>query len=179
MKPLSLKMRAIGLLSQREHSLLELRRKLLRIVRQQRAAEAETCGQREGVLDDAEINDARRGADESASAEDEVDALLAWLQAHDYLSEVRFVEARIHARARRFGSLRIKQELAQHGLALSAENQAELKASELERAKAIWQRKFGGDLPEDQAARAKQSRFLVARGFSSEVVRRLLRADFG
>ena len=33
MNPLSLKMRAIGLLSQREHSLVEMRRKLLRISR--------------------------------------------------------------------------------------------------------------------------------------------------
>lgn len=173
MKPLSLKMRAIGLLSQREHSSIELRRKLLRIVRQQCAAEAGAGHHREDVLDSTEP-----GADESAPAEDEVDALLAWLQAQDYLSEARFVESRIHARAQRFGSLRIKQELAQHGLTLSAENQAELKASELERAKFIWQRKFGGLVPEDQAARAKQSRFLVARGFSSEVVRRLLRADF-
>lgn len=170
MKPLSLKMRAISLLSQREHSLIELRRKLLRIVRQQRAAEAAAVTSEQ----DKEDGDSA----ESNSAETEVDTLLAWLQAQDYLSEARFVESRIHARAQRFGSLRIKQELAQHGLVLSADNQAELKASELERAKVIWQRKFGGVVPEDQAARAKQARFFIARGFSSEVVRRLLRADF-
>ena len=167
MKPLSLKMRAIGLLSQREHSVTELRRKLLRVSRDMAREASRSDEPASADADAAEV-----GADES-----EVDALLVWLQAQGYLSEARFVESRIHARAQRYGSLRIKQELAQHGLSLSEQNQAELKASELERAKAVWQRKFGGSCPADQAARAKQTRFLVARGFAPEVVRRVLRAE--
>jgi len=170
MKPLSLKMRAIGLLSQREHSLLELRRKLLRIAREQRAARVAEAG----LGDDTGPEDGEEG---ESSCADEVDTLLAWLQAQGYLSESRFVESRIHARSQRYGSLRIKQELAQHGLSLSAESQAELKATELARAQAIWLRKFGGSYPQDQAARAKQTRFLVARGFAPEVVRRVLRSE--
>lgn len=169
MKPLSLKMRAIGLLSQREHSLLELRRKLLRIAREQRAAQEAEAGHAGEADADAE--------ESGASGADEVDTLLAWLQAQGYLSESRFVESRIHARSQRYGNLRIKQELAQHGLSLSAESQAELKATELARAQAIWLRKFGGSYPQDQAARAKQTRFLVARGFAPEVIRRVLRKE--
>jgi regulatory protein len=157
MKPLSLKLRAISLLSQREHSLTELRRKLKRIVIQREAAS-------DGELD-------------AAAASTEVEDLLLWLQEQGYLSESRFIESRINARSPRYGSLRIKQELAQHGLALSAENQQLLKDSELERARAIWQRKFAGQQAEDLAARAKQTRFMLARGFPFDVIQRLLRAQ--
>ena len=162
MKPLSLKMRAISLLSQREHSVLELRRKLLRLAREaQRKAAAASV--------DA-------GRDDAPDLALEVDDLLAWLQAQGYLDETRFVESRVHAREQRFGSLRIKQELAQHGLVLSAEGQAALKATELERAQALWQRKFHGVAAADLAGQAKQSRFLMARGFAPDVIRRILRA---
>ncbi len=157
MKPMSLKLRAISLLSQREHSLTELRRKLMRIATQHEAAS-------DGELD-------------AAAASTEVENLLLWLQEQGYLSESRFIESRINARSPRYGSLRIKQELAQHGLGLSAENQQLLKDSELERARAIWQRKFAGQQPEDLAARAKQTRFMLARGFPFDVIQRLLRAQ--
>jgi len=157
MKPLSLKLRAISLLSQREHSLTELRRKLMRI-----------ATQREKAVD---------GELDAAAVSTEVEDLLLWLQEQGYLSESRFIESRINARAPRYGSLRIKQELAQHGLGLSAENQQLLKDSELERARAIWHRKFAGQQPEDLAARAKQTRFMLARGFPFDVIKRLLRSQ--
>jgi len=160
-QPLSLKARAIALLAQREHSLAELRRKLMRLARQ-RLAEATEPAALESPEHDL-------GA--------EVDALLIWLQAQGYLSEARFVESRIHARSQRYGNLRIQQELAQHGVQLEAEQQAKLKDSELERARQIWRRKFGAEAPVDAAARVKQMRFLAGRGFSAEVIRRVLRAD--
>jgi len=198
MKPLSLKMRAISLLSRREHSVLELRRKLLRIAReaQRKVAMASSA---DGYSDDAPgaalamavgsafepaikpaIEPAIEPAFEAAleSALDpalEVDELLVWLQAEGYLDETRFIESRVHAREQRFGSLRIKRELAQHGLALSAEGQAALRATELERAQALWARKFQGVAADDPAARARQSRFLMARGFAPDVISRLLR----
>jgi len=162
MKTLSLKMRAITLLSQREHSRFELRQKLLRSLRKESAAASS-----------GEASAASTLENEPAV---EVEALLDWLQTQGYLSEARFVESRVHARAARYGNLRIKQELAQHGLSLSAEKQAELKDGEFERAKAIWQRKFGGQVAQDLALKAKQMRFLIARGFSSETVRKLLNA---
>ncbi len=175
--PLSLKMRAIALLSQREHSPAELRRKLLRISLEMKTAAAarpaaEGMPTRTGALPPHDLDD------EAGGLAAEVDALLAWLQAQGYLSEARFVESRIHARASRYGSLRIKQELAQHGVALSVEKQAELKASEAERARAVWQRKFGGgtETPTaaDPAQRARQIRFLSARGFAPDIVRRVV-----
>lgn len=175
MKPLSLKMRAIALLAQREHSLIELRGKLLRLAR---ARAAERLTQAQASADEAAGAEAWAGAESESDAEApeaEVEALLIWLQARGYLDESRFVESRVHARAARYGNRRIQQELAQHGLSLDAEAQARLKDSELARAREVWQRKFGERPPEDAAARAKQTRFLVGRGFSAEVVRRVLR----
>lgn len=106
-----------------------------------------------------------------------VEQLLLWLQERGYLSEARLVESRINARASRYGNRRIQQELRQLGVAPDEEQQARLKDSELARAREVWRRKFGGEPPVDAASRAKQMRFLAARGFSSEVVRRVLRAE--
>jgi len=160
-QPLSLKARAIALLAQREHSAVELRRKLLRLARE-RDAQSGTAA------------DAGPASDPVA----EVELLLVWLQAQGYLNESRFVESRVHARASRHGNLRIRQELAQHGLALDAAQAEALKSSEFDRAKAIWQRKFGSPA-EDAAGRARQMRFLAGRGFSADVIRRLVRDPDG
>ena len=154
--PLSLKARALQWLAQREHSRVELRRKLLRAARQRDALAGES--------DDA--------ADRAA----QVDALLDWLTAERHLSEARFVESRVHARSRRFGNRRIVQELAQHGAALDELTTERLKASELGRARAIWQRKYGGAPALDASTRAKQMRFLAGRGFCAEVIRKVVRA---
>ncbi|MBB2486758.1 regulatory protein RecX [Mitsuaria sp. WAJ17] len=108
---------------------------------------------------------------------EEVEQLLQWLQERSYLSETRLVESRINARAARYGNLRIQQELRQLGVAPDEEQRARLKDSEFERAREVWLRKFGGEAPVDAASRARQMRFLAARGFSSEVVRRVLRGD--
>jgi regulatory protein len=118
-------------------------------------------------------------SDQSASAETEaeVDALLDSLQSQGYLSDERFIESRVHARASRYGSLRIKQELAQHGLSLNGPAMEELKSQEFARAKIIWQRKFGVEPPNDPRAQAKQIRFMMARGFAAETIRKLLRSN--
>lgn len=176
MKPLSLKMRAIGLLSQREHSRRELRRKLLRM--QQSIATAAAAGHaRAHASPDAQTEPGDSDQSASAETEAEVDALLDSLQSQGYLSDERFIESRVHARASRYGSLRIKQELAQHGLSLTGPAMAELKSQEFARAKIIWQRKFGAEPANDPAAQAKQTRFLMARGFAAETIRKLFRSD--
>ena len=74
--------------------------------------------------------------------------------------------------------LLVRQELQAKGLdaervALAV---ASLKASEVERARAVWRKKFG-ELPQDAGVRAKQARFLAARGFGGEVIRRVLQSD--
>jgi regulatory protein len=155
--PRSLRARALQWLAQREQSRSELRRKLLP------HAQAEALP---GAGDPpAELTPAAR-----------VDALLDWLEAHGHLSRERFVESRVHARVPRFGNLRIRQELKQHQLTLSAEAARALNDSELPRAIAVLQRKFDQP-PSNQAERAKQARFLAGRGFSPDVIARALRRD--
>lgn len=150
----SLKVRALQWLAQREHSRAELRRRLLRLA----AAPAA-----DGTESDATDDPATR-----------VDALLDWLEAHRYLSEERFAESRVHARAGRFGNLRIRQELAQHQVALTPAAEQALKDTEMARAREVWQRRYGA--PATSAAeRARHARFLTGRGFSAETVRRVLR----
>ena len=160
--PLSLKARALQWLAQREHSRLELRRKLLRLARQ-RVADG-----------DAAVND--RDSEGSPDPGPEVDALLEWLLAHRYLSDARFVESRVNARSARYGNLRIRQELGQHGAVLDSDAAERLKDSELARARAVWQRKYGSNPAGSAPERARQMRFLARRGFSAETIRRVVRS---
>lgn len=159
---LSLKAKALTYLAQREHSRIELRRKLLSHVDRQRRADASSP-----LSADAPAP--------ALPAAQEIDELLDWLTAKDLLSADRFVETRVSAREGRFGNLRIHRELAQHGMALDAETAQQLKDSELARAHAVWAKRFGTPAV-DAADRARQMRFLSARGFSSETVGRVVRS---
>ena len=97
------------------------------------------------------------------------------LQAKDFISEARVVESVINRRAGRFGASRIKYELMNKGLGAEvvAEAVNRLKSSEFERAQGVWRKKFDGPAP-DAAARAKQMRFLAARGFGGDVIHRVV-----
>lgn len=97
------------------------------------------------------------------------------LQQRGFLDEQRVVDSLLHRRAARLGAGRVRQELQAKGIDAErvAVAVASLNASEFERAREVWRRKFGA-LPQDATQRAKQARFLAARGFSTEVVRRVL-----
>jgi regulatory protein len=112
--------------------------------------------------------------DEQGAAE--VEALLDQLSAQGHLSDARFVESRVHARSARFGNRRIELELRQHGVALDPQLQQQLRATELARAREVWRKKFGHTRA-DAAGRARQARFLAARGFTAEVVHKIVSGD--
>jgi regulatory protein len=139
---ISLKGRALRLLSQREHSRLELERKL--------KAFEETPGELAEALD--------------------------FLQAKDFINEQRVVESVVNRRSAKLGASRVRQELQAKGLPVEAIAQAvqEMRSTELERAREVWRKKFGAP-PEDLAGRMKQIRFLVSRGFASDVVSRVVK----
>ena len=139
--PMSLKGRALRLLSGREHSRRELERKL--------ASHEEEPGQLRRVLDE--------------------------LQAKGFINHERVADSVVHRRAAKLGAVRIRQELQVKGLEpeLVAQAVAGLRATELQRAHEVWRRKFER-APADAAERGKQTRFLVARGFAPEVVRRVI-----
>jgi regulatory protein len=179
-QPPSLKARALQALALREHSASELRRKLLRAPRRPTLQ-----GGNAAPPGDPPATEADPKADQ-ASAAAEVDALLQELQAQGLLSPERFIESRVHARASRFGNRRIQAELAQHGLQLDAQTAQALRASELERARAVWARRYAPDssaeaskssTPLQPAEIARQMRFLAARGFSPEVIRRVVKGS--
>jgi regulatory protein len=113
-----------------------------------------------------------------AESAEQLDAVLDALEAAKLLSNARFAESLAHRRAERFGVARVKQELKSHQLApeLIAAQVDQLRASEFERARAVWQKRFG-EPPLDAPARARQMRFLVARGFSADVIRRVVGGD--
>lgn len=105
----------------------------------------------------------------------EVKKALDELQAKGFLDEQRVVDSLLHRRSGRLGATRIRQELQAKGIDAErvAVAVASLNATEFERAREVWRRRFG-TLPADAAERGKQGRFLAARGFGGEVVRRVL-----
>ena len=150
----SLKGRALRLLSGREYSRAELERKL--------KTHEETSGELVRALDE--------------------------LQAKGFISEQRVVESVINRRSAKLGTARIRQELQGKGLDPQAVTDAvaSLKATELARAREVWRKKFGAksdDAPDgvvtDAAERGKQMRFLAARGFGGDVIRRVVSGGAG
>lgn len=151
---LSLKARAVGLLSRREHSRQELERKLTPHAESPEAL--------------AEVLDA--------------------LTREGWQSDARFIHGWVHRKAPDQGAARIVRDLKQHGMTAEAiaTVQLDLKATEFERAQAVWARKFSsktsayshasqGSSHMTQAEYAKQGRFLASRGFSMEVIHRVLK----
>ncbi|MDC7707849.1 recombination regulator RecX [Vogesella indigofera] len=136
----SLKARAVDLLSRREYSRLELKRRLAPF----------------------------------ADSEEEVDALLEQLAADHWQSDSRFAEAFANSRGQRYGSRRLAQEMRERGIDRDTIQSALAQQDDLASARAIWQRKFGRP-PADQQERLKQMRFLASRGFTMDIIQRILR----
>ena len=107
---------------------------------------------------------------------EDLDAVLDELEKRNWLSDVRATTQWVDAKRGRFGIQRIVHELRQKGIAESLISDAlpQLKETELESAREVWQRKFG-DEPQDAKEKAKQVRFLQSRGFSMEVIFKVLR----
>jgi regulatory protein len=164
---LSVKGRALRYLAQREHSRHELERKLAR-----------------HVEDTA-----------SSSAQAQIAAALDQLEAAGLLSETRAAESVLRCQGQRFGSRRLKQVLLSKGLdaELVSATLKKARVTETQRARDIWQRRFGHapvgveaqdtgpgadrgtDPAKDRAkTHAKQMRFLAGRGFDAEVIRRVV-----
>ena len=103
-------------------------------------------------------------------------AVLDELEKRNWLSDARAATQWVDAKRGRFGTQRIAYELRQKGIAekLIADAIPHLKETELDAARDVWQRKFGV-LPQDQKEKAKQVRFLQSRGFSMEVIFKVLR----
>lgn len=139
---LSLKARALRFLSMREHSRVELARKLSAYVEE----------------------------------EDELNALLNWLEESKFLSDQRFSEALVHKRQARFGNQKILAELQSHNLSKEdlSDIKLELQETEKQRAVDVLRRKFSSS-PADHCEKGKQMQFLAQRGFSSQAINYAMR----
>jgi len=101
------------------------------------------------------------------------------LQAKGFIDDAARGRVRCCTGVRRgSGAARVKQELQVKGLPapLVAEAVDMLRGTELQRAREVWQRRFGV-VPADARERARQARFLLARGFGGDVVQRVLAGD--
>ena len=109
------------------------------------------------------------------TAPGELASALDELQAKGFINEARVVQSVVHRRAERLGTQRVRAELNAKGLPpeLVAEAVDDLRATEESRAREVWRRKFGQPAG-DPRERAKQMRFLAARGFSGEAIRRVV-----
>jgi regulatory protein len=119
-----------------------------------------------------ELSDKLSAADASP---EEVEQALAQLAAKGLVDDARVVEALVNRRSGKLGASRLRQELQAKGVSaeLVAETMADLKGTELARARAVWDKKFGL-LATSASERNKQARFLASRGFSGEVVRQVV-----
>lgn len=162
---------ALRWLSMREHSRAELRAKLLRWHRR-RAALADRVAGTLGAPDAAPSHVEERDV---AADPAPIDDLLDFLQTQGLLSDARFVASRVRVRAPRFGNRRIHQELARNGVQADAATADELAHTEFARAQSVFERKFAEPAASAKDL-AKQARFLAGRGFSAEVIHRILRS---
>ncbi len=111
-----------------------------------------------------------------AESPDQLNAVLDTLEQEGLLSDQRYAESVARVRGARFGSARVRSELEQKGVAphlIQATTEA-LRDSEADRLREIWNKKFGTP-PADFTEAARQSRFLLQRGFSIDLIRRLMR----
>lgn len=108
---------------------------------------------------------------------DEVAAVLDELERLGYLSDARFAHAVVTQKAGQYGKRAIVHALKERRVAPAAA-EAALRAldgiDELAQATALWQRRFGV-LPRDERDKARQLRFLCARGFGMSVALKVLR----
>lgn len=113
-----------------------------------------------------------------AKDDDELLEVLASLTEQGWQSDARFVQGVLHRKSPRQGTAMIVQSLRQQGVQpeLVEEARDQLRQTEMVRARQVWEKRFAREgIPTDRQAYARQARFLAARGFSSDIINRLLR----
>lgn len=107
---------------------------------------------------------------------EDLEAELDGLVQRGWQSDERTADQLVNQRRARFGAQRIAHELRQKGIAenLISEAMPQLKESELEAAREVWQKKFG-TLPASAPEKARQVRFLQSRGFALDVIFKVVR----
>jgi regulatory protein len=159
----SLKARALRLLSMREYSRKGLAAKL-----EESAARMLKLKLKSAEEDSEEIA-------QTTPLNVQIEAVLDDFETRGWLSDERFAEALIRRRSERFGTRKIQDELTQAGVdsAKTINLLRKLKETEYQRAHELWLRKFGA-VAIEQKERARQYRYLASKGFSSDVVSKVI-----
>jgi regulatory protein len=149
-KPISLEARALRLLAGREYARAELERRL--------APHAEDAPE--------------------AGAAEQIRTALDDLAARGWLNDARAAESVLASHGQRAGRRRLEQLLRGKGLDadLVESTLRQAATTELERARRLWQRRFG-EPSASAAERSRQWRFLAGRGFEPDVIRRVVGGD--
>jgi regulatory protein len=131
-----------------------------------------------GAEDDADADTDTAPPDEDAqqALRARLQQALDELQQRGLLSDRRTAEALLHAKAPRYGQRRLQMLLQAKSLAPELVDETLQRARETEQARAfeVWRRRFHAP-PADAQERARQIRFLLARGFEASVVQRVLK----
>ena len=107
-----------------------------------------------------------------AESPEALEFLLTDLEKRKQLSDERFASERTHVLSRKYGAARIRQDLKAKGV--DRETIASISSEgELERARGILDRKYQ-ERATTREERAKRMRFLQGRGFSAEIIFKLL-----
>ena len=107
---------------------------------------------------------------------EEIRPLLDAFEDKKWLSDQRFAESYVADHRARAGSVKLAYDLRQRGVsdAIIACVLGDNRDTELERARSVWQKKFGTP-PIDAAETARHIRFLHSRGFTPDIIRRVIR----
>lgn len=119
---------------------------------------------------------ARKLANYGGTPED-IEETLSRMVELGLLNDRRFAAAWVRSKAGGHGAARLRHDLMQRGVSRDIIEEtllAEAPDAELERARGLWLRRYGS-APADRREWAKQARFLQSRGFSSDVIRTLLK----
>lgn len=118
-----------------------------------------------------------RKLDQAGFVASDIQLLLDEFEQRNWLSDRRFAESYVADHRARAGSVKLAYDLRQRGVrgdvieAVLGDNLD----GELERAREVWQKKFGTP-PADAAEKSKQIRFMLRRGFAQEIIQKTLKA---
>lgn len=116
-----------------------------------------------------------RKLEQAGFAAGDIAPLLDAFEEKNWLSDRRFAESYVADHRARAGSVKLAYDLRQRGVSdtLIELVLSESRDSELERAREVWQKKFGTP-PANAQDKARQMRFMQNRGFTLDIFSRAL-----
>lgn len=122
--------------------------------------------------------DLARKLERAGFAPEAIGPVLDEFEAKNWLSDQRFAESWVADHRARAGSVKLAYDLRQHGISdtLIESVLHDSRDSELERAIAVWNKKFGRP-PASPVEKAKQIRFMLGRGFTQALIQRAIRSQ--